>query len=265
MRKTSYPIPEHYKAFQKGDKVILTTRYPNPPTTSAPVWGSRVGYVVGEVEKTFTGDHDKSKHACLVNWPIGVTPSQLSNTVLEPASEAHMYFHRKWDSDQKMVPSVGVYILVREAGQFYLGYLDYNPKPNPEEPYHIMFSQQPLPEEFDSDFTALTYFVSSEDFQTITNSSPYNALEVFRKENGFSRHNAFVTLDPTNLPRFSGIITAMKSIPEGETRDGILLFTTPKHLYEMAERDSSGPTEGPDDLDESLGALQSTFPEACDI
>ncbi len=264
MRKAAHPVPEHYTTFQKGDKVILTSRYPRISTTVAPVWGSRMGYIVGEVEKVINNDHDKSKHLCQVNWPIGVGLSDLPNTVLDLATPAHIYVHRKWDDSRKILPAVGVYILARENGQFYLGYLDYNEKPDPREPYHIMFSQQPLPEEFNSEFTALTYFVSAEDFVTFSSHSPYAALDIFRKENGFAEHNAFVTLDPTSLFKFSGVTDAMKSIPEGETRDGVILFTTPKHLYDMADLGSPG-DRGPDEVDESLEAVQSTFPEARDI
>ncbi len=264
MRKAAHPIPENYTSFQKGDKVILTSRYPHLPTTVAPVWGSRMGYIVGEVEKVINNDHDKAKHLCQVNWPISVGVSDLPNTSLALATPAHVYVHRKWDDSRKILPAVGVYILVREAGQFYLGYLDYNEKPDPREPYQIMFSQQPLPEEFNSEFTALTYFVSAEDFVTFSAHSPYAALDIFRKENGFSEHNAFVTLDPTTLPKFGGVVDAMRTIPDGETRDGVLLFTTHKHLYDMADLGSPG-DRGPDEVDESLGVAQLSFPQNCDI
>ena len=254
--KKPHPVPENYSAFVPEEEVILTPRYTAAASTVSPIWGSRMGFMVGKVKKVMNGNHNKAEHRCDVQWPTSGSVFQFPNTALEPANAAHRYIAAEWDQNRTVLPSSGVYILVREGGEFYLGYLDFNETPSPIEPYHIMFSQLPMNLE-GSDYDILSAFMSTDDFMSVRQATPAAALEVFRRENGFPNHPALTMLDPTRLPKFKSISAAVATLPEGETRDGVMLFSTPIHMYDIGDLGPTGAITGPDEVDEAVMAHDS--------
>lgn len=221
--------------FKKGDLVKLVSWkhwLANDDAGKTPlIWGGPSGYKMGTVVKTFTGDHDSSRHHLAVSFSNGDTVDLVEGQL------------ESVDVDDKQIAinstmlsgpvSRDIWILVRTTqGNWGLNVIEVLPFGSADinARYVSGISRFKLPNIDQNDFNLVSHMLAQQDYEEKRSS------ELFTAANQVFLAWDLPPLDAVDLPlpRFTSIREAAASCP-ADAKTAVLFFHTPHILSEYSD------------------------------